>query len=120
MIIDRHHKFMWSFTKVLLASLRRPVIIYLVSLSISFVPILSAAFYAVEHDSNPQIRTFFDSLYFTVTVMTGVGLGDIYPITVAGRLISMVMMLLGTGIFISFTATLSASILDIELRLFKN
>jgi voltage-gated potassium channel len=90
--------------------------IYLTSLSFTVMGLYSAAFYMAEGDLNPNLHTYFESLYFTVTVMTGVGLGDITPVTIMGRIISMVMMLSGTAIFVCFTATLSASIMDIELR----
>ena len=110
---------MWSFTKTLLASFRRPVMIYLTSLSFTGIAAFSAAFYFVESPFNPAVSGYFESLYFTVTVMTGVGLGDITPVTMTGRAIAMTMMLAGTAIFVCFTATLSASILEIELNHFK-
>lgn len=97
-------------------SFRRPVMIYLTSLSFTVMGLYSAAFYMAEGEVNPRIHGYFESLYFTVTVMTGVGLGDIAPVTMTGQTIAMVMMLSGTAIFVCFTATLSASILDIELR----
>lgn len=110
---------MWNFTKTLLTSFRRPVMIYLISLSFTVIGIFSAAFYFAENAINPYIPTYFESLYFTVTVMTGVGLGDITPMTMVGRAIAMAMMLSGTAIYVCFTATLSASILEIELNHFK-
>lgn len=110
---------MMSFTRSLLLSLRRPVMIYLTSLSFTLITVFSAAFYLAEHETNEKVASFFESLYFTTTVMTGVGLGDIVPVTMIGRMIAMAMMLAGTAIFVAFTATLSALILDIELQHLK-
>ncbi len=51
--------------------------------------------------------------------MTGVGLGDITPVTFYGKILSILMMLAGTAIFVCFTAVLSAVVLEIEMVHFK-
>ncbi len=106
---------MWSFTKGMLTSFRRPVFIYLVSASFSIQLLGAICIYYAERNINTQFQSFFDALYYTVTIVTGVGLGDLYPVTVIGRLLTMIMMLLGTGLFVSFTAVLAATILEVEL-----
>lgn len=111
---------MLNFTKIFFLSLRRPVFAYLVTLSFTLIAIGSGAFYWFEFGHNDKILSFFDSIYYSVTVMTGVGLGDIAPVTVAGKVVSMIMMLAGTAIFVSFTAVLSAVILEIEMVHFKD
>ncbi len=116
MIIRDHHQMMWTFTKSLVVSFGRPVFIYLLSLAFSMIGLFSSAVYFAERDFNPAMSTYFNALYFTVTVMTGVGLGDISPVTFLGEIISMVMMFAGTAIFVCFTAVLAASILDIEMK----
>lgn len=113
-MIEKHHKFMWDFSRSFLQSLKRPVFIYLTTLALTAQLFFAFLFYMAESESNSSILTFFDSLYYTVTVMTGVGLGDIYPHTVWGKAISIVMMLSGTVIFVTFTGVLAASILEIE------
>jgi hypothetical protein len=113
-MIKSHHQLMWSFTKSFLLSLRRPVFIYLSSLAVTAQLFFAGVFYWVEVGPSPHIHTLFDAFYYTVTVMTGVGLGDISPATAAGRWVSIFMMLSGTVIFVCFTGTLAASILEIE------
>lgn len=105
---------MWNFSKSFVLTLGRPVFIYLSSLSITLQIGFAAIFYFIEVDKNTGILTFFDSFYYTVTVMTGVGLGDIASVTMAGRVVSIFMMLTGTVIFVCFTGVLAASILQIE------
>lgn len=119
MRIHSHHQFMMNFTKAFLLGLKRPVFVYLTSMSFTLILLASMIFYFLENGSNPRVETYFDAVYFSVTVMTGVGLGDIAPVTVAGKAASMIMMLSGTAIFVCFTAALSASILEIEMRDFK-
>lgn len=106
---------MWSFTKSLFTSLKRPVFLYLTSVAFTLMGLCAVLVYFVEGGSNPQISTPLDALYYTVTIMTGVGLGDISPITTSGRILSMAIMLLGTAVYVCFTGALAASILEIEL-----
>jgi voltage-gated potassium channel len=114
--IRKHHTFMVRFTGSLLKALWRPVLVYLLTLSFTVIFLCSVGIYYLERDVNEKIQTLFDAAYYSVTVMTGVGLGDLAPVTVAGRILSMAMMLLGTAIFVSFTAVVSAAILEIEMN----
>lgn len=45
-----------------------------------------------------SIRTFGDALWYSLVTMTTVGYGDLYPVTLAGRLIGLVFLLISTGI----------------------
>lgn len=120
MSIRRHHSFMWGFSKRLLLSLKRPVFIYLSTLSLTSILLFSAAFHAAEGSGpNPNIHDFFDSFYFGVTVTTGVGLGDIAPVTRLGKVLSILMMFLSTGLYVAFTGILAASILEVEFEHFR-
>ncbi len=114
--ILHHHKLMWSFTQALLESLKRPVFLYLTTASFSVITLGALLFFWVETETNEKVPRFFDALYYSVTVTTGVGLGDITPVTDLGKLISMGLMLVGTAIYVSFTASLSVSIFEIELQ----
>jgi voltage-gated potassium channel len=105
---------MLDFTSSFLRSLRRPVFFYLATLAISVQVVFAFLFYQAEVGHNPAVDSYFDSLYYTVNVMTSVGLGDIHPITFLGRVVSMLMMLSSTVIFVCFTGVLAASILEIE------
>lgn len=113
-MLKKHHRFMWGFTKSFVLSLRRPVFIYLSTLSFTAIFIFALLFFMIEKDSNASVTSFFDSFYYTITVMTGVGLGDIHSSTFLGKLVSIVMMLSGTVIFVCFTGVMAASILEIE------
>lgn len=115
-MLKKHHRFMWNFTGSFVRSLRRPVFVYLSSLAVTLQLFFAILFYQAESNVNQNVLTFFDALYYTVTVMTGVGLGDIHPVSVSGRIISIFMMLAGTVLFVSFTGVLAASILQIEAR----
>lgn len=60
-----------------------------------------AAFAAVEHDEN---LSAWDGVWWAVTTVTTVGYGDIKPDTDAGRIIAMIVMLVGIGFVAILTA----------------
>jgi len=57
--------------------------------------ISSGLFYAVESAINPTIKNFGDAFYFTVVTLTTVGFGDIIPVSEAGRMVTVLMILSG-------------------------
>ncbi|MFI3330020.1 MAG: ion transporter [bacterium] len=52
--------------------------------------------------------TFFDSLYWSVTALTTVGYGDIYPISDAGKVVSMLSSLFGIAMVALPSAVITA------------
>lgn len=115
--IHGHHRFMLSFSRAVVRGLRRPIFVYLFFATGTLIALLSFAFWAIEREANPGMAHGFDALYFTVTTLTGVGFGDVVPVTRLGKLLAMLTMLGGTALFVAYTAVLASSILDIELRM---
>jgi len=57
--------------------------------------ISSGLFYAVESAINTGVNNFGDAFYFTVVTLTTVGFGDIIPVSEAGRMVTVLMILSG-------------------------
>ena len=58
----------------------------------------SLVIYAAEHAAQPEVfRNAFSGLWWAVATLTTVGYGDIYPVTVIGRIFGAVIALLGIG-----------------------
>jgi voltage-gated potassium channel len=55
-----------------------------------------------------NIASFGDALWWAVTTATTVGYGDLYPVTTEGRLVAVVLMVVGIGVFLTATASVAA------------
>ena len=112
--IRSHHDFMWSYTRALLVALRRPIFVFLTFIAATVCLLMTALFFFAERGVNPLVQQPFDAFYFVVTTMTSVGYGDIVPATISGKFISMLTMVLGTGIYVTFTAVLATVLIQLE------
>jgi voltage-gated potassium channel len=65
-----------------------------------FLFVMTAVVYETQHWHNPAIGNYVDALYFTVTTLTTTGFGDITLPGTTGRLLSIVMMIVGVSLFV--------------------
>ena len=55
-----------------------------------------------------------DSMYFSVTTMSTVGLGDLSPETVLGKLFTVIYIFVGVGVFVLLFAQFAKALLQWE------
>lgn len=80
----------------------------------------SYIFYLLEYGINSSIHTFLDAVWWAFATATTVGYGDIIPVTAAGKVLGILLMLMGTALFAMYTALFAQSIMEDEmLRLGK-
>ena len=65
-----------------------------------------------RHNPDASITTFGDALWWSVTTVTTVGYGDLYPTTTEGRLIAIALMVGGIALAGLVTATLASWFMD--------
>lgn len=71
-----------------------------------FIFVVSALVLVLQVHINPQINNYVDALYFTVATLTTTGFGDIVLTGNAGRLLAVVIMFAGFGLFLRLIQTI--------------
>ncbi|WP_110690590.1 ion transporter [Salinicola endophyticus] len=59
-------------------------------------------------DPHSPINTAEDALWWAIVTVTTVGYGDYYPVTTLGRIVAVLLMVCGVGLFGSFAAYVSS------------
>ncbi len=76
--------------------------------------------YLMEHDSQPdKYENIPSAVYWAVVTLSSVGYGDLTPVTPIGRIMTILMAVIGVGIFAIPSALLASSFSD-ELHSDKN
>ena len=74
-----------------------------------YILISALVIFNVEGES---FNTFFDAVYWATISLTTVGYGDIYPITTAGRIITMLSSVLGIAVVALPAGIITAGYMD--------
>lgn len=103
------YKFFFEFLKNIFRDFGYELVFVFALFFVFLLSILLITF-SVEYSSgNPNIKTLFDAIYYVIITATTVGYGDIIPITGLGKLLAMVLGILGLFLFSLITATVSTS-----------
>jgi voltage-gated potassium channel len=77
--------------------------------------ISSVGIYYFENESQPeQFKSIFHSFWWAVTTLTTVGYGDVYPITIGGRLFTFIILMIGLGLVAVPAGLLAAALSKIK------
>ena len=75
--------------------------------------VASLLIYYAEHDAQPDsFKNAFSGLWWAVATLTTVGYGDIYPVTVCGRIIGALIAILGIGMVAIPTGIISSGFME--------
>lgn len=89
---------------------REEIMLFLMVTAI-FLFLTSAGIYYFENEAQPEIfKSIFHSGWWSVVTLTTVGYGDVYPITVGGKIFTFFILILGVGV-VTIPAGLVASAL---------
>tara|TARA_Y100000813_G_scaffold151932_1_gene112192 strand:- start:1637 stop:2434 length:798 start_codon:yes stop_codon:yes gene_type:complete len=97
-----------NIMQIALKSSRPKIIVFLLSV-VLVVIILGTLMYIVEGQKN-GFENIPKSIYWSVVTLTTVGYGDVVPLTVTGKFLASIIMILGYGIIAVPTGIVSAAI----------
>ena len=97
-----------NIMQIALKSSRPKIIVFLLSV-ILIVIILGTLMYIVEGQKN-GFDNIPKSIYWSVVTLTTVGYGDVVPVTIIGKFLASIIMILGYGIIAVPTGIVSAAI----------
>ena len=73
----------------------------------------SMCMYSIEHEAQPEnFPNAFSGIWWSVSTLLTVGYGDIYPVTVFGKMMAIVIAFLGVGMVAIPTGIISAGFMD--------
>jgi voltage-gated potassium channel len=108
-------RFLVRFKILLNATARFAEHTYLVYLgTLGGIVVMSGAlgFHYMEAGHNPNVKSLWDSFWWTIVTITTVGYGDIYPVTTGGRILAIALMMGGVATFSAITATIAAYLVN--------
>jgi voltage-gated potassium channel len=105
----RYSKAIKRFHKALIDSKEELVLFFIVTIILLFLT--AAGIYLFENPAQPEkFSSIFESLWWAVATLTTVGYGDIYPITVGGKIFTFIILMIGLGIVAIPTGILASAL----------
>lgn len=76
----------------------------------------AGAFYLFEHGKNANVAGFDDALWWSMTTLSTVGYGDMFPTTEGGRVVALVTMVLGVGVLATLAGAIATVLIEVRDR----
>ena len=109
--VNAHYDSFHIITSVLIE--KRNQIISSVFIIIVLMLASSLGIYSAEHEAQPEaFRNAFSGIWWSVSTLLTVGYGDIYPITVIGKIMAIIIAFLGVGVVAIPTGIISAGFVE--------
>lgn len=106
----RYNKAIRRFYRAFIIAKEEIVLFGVVTIMLLYLS--AVGIYYFENTAQPEaFKSIFHSLWWAVVTLTTVGYGDVYPITVGGRVFTFVILMIGLGI-VAVPAGLLASALS--------
>lgn len=105
----RYNRALSHFTRAIMVA-KEEILLFLF---VTFILIYFAAvgIYYFESQAQPEhFSSIFDSLWWAIITLTTVGYGDVYPITVGGRVFTFIILMIGLGIVAIPTGIISSAL----------
>ena len=97
---------------------KKNAILYSVFIILVLVLAASLCMYSAEHAAQPEVfQNALSGIWWSVSTVFTVGYGDIYPVTLLGRIMGVIITFLGVGVVAIPTGILSAGFVEHYTRL---
>lgn len=105
----RYNKAMNHFTKAIKTA--KEEILLFIFITLILIYFSAVGIYYFENQAQPQhFSSIFDSLWWAIITLTTVGYGDVYPITVGGKVFTFFILMIGLGIVAIPTGIISSAL----------
>ena len=95
--------------KIAFSNVKNELIIFSV-VCVFFLYFSAVGVYFFENEAQPEnFKSIFHSIWWAVATLTTVGYGDVYPITVGGRIFTSIVVFLGLGLIAVPTGLIASS-----------
>ncbi len=93
----KYSKTMDKFQKAIYNAKEEFIIFFILTIIMFYLA--SIGIYYFENKAQPEaFSSIFNSMWWAVATLTTVGYGDVYPITIGGKIFTTIMLLIGLGI----------------------
>ncbi len=100
--------------------IRQPVFLFVTVWGHTLVLGGTVSFHYFEKESNPKIDSLFDSLFWAIGTVSGVGGSDIVPVTFHGKIVAMLVMIFGSLFLWSYAALFVGALVSPEIRMVED
>ncbi|MBQ4914081.1 ion transporter [Maribacter sp. MMG018] len=105
----RYNRAINHFTRAI-ATAKEEIVLFLI-VTLILIYISAVGIYYFENEAQPEhFASVFDSLWWSIITLTTVGYGDVYPVTVGGRVFTFFILMIGLGIVAIPTGIISSAL----------
>ncbi|WCO00979.1 ion transporter [Psychroserpens ponticola] len=105
----RYNRAMNHFTRAIKSA--KEEILLFVFITLILIYFAAVGIYYFENEAQPEhFTSIFDSLWWAIITLTTVGYGDVYPITVGGKVFTFLILMIGLGIVAIPTGIISSAL----------
>lgn len=105
----RYNRAINHFTRAI-ATAKEEIVLFLI-VTLILIYISAVGIYYFENEAQPEhFASVFDSLWWSIITLTTVGYGDVYPVTVGGRVFTFIILMIGLGIVAIPTGIISSAL----------
>lgn len=107
--VIRYNRAILQFSRAIVYAKEQILLFLFITLILIYLA--AVGIYYFEHAAQPEaFASIFDSLWWAIITLTTVGYGDVYPITVGGRVFTFIILMIGLGIVAIPTGIISSAL----------